>query len=51
VHLANGFFVSDGGYELVLLLAAGAFYFAIAGAGSLSLDGRLADGQMTRSAT
>lgn len=41
VHLANGFFASDGGYELVLLLAAGALYFAIAGAGSLSLDSRL----------
>lgn len=42
VHVANGFFVSDGGYELVLLLAAGALYFAIAGPGHFSLDARLA---------
>lgn len=42
VHLPNGFFVSDGGYELVLLLAAGALYFALAGPGWLSLDARLA---------
>lgn len=41
VHLANGFFVSDGGYELVLLLAAGALYFVLAGPGVLSLDTRL----------
>ncbi|MCC6455933.1 MAG: DoxX family protein [Caldilineaceae bacterium] len=41
VHLANGFFASDGGYELVLLLAAGALYFVLAGPGSLSLDTRL----------
>lgn len=42
VHLTNGFFVSDGGYELVLLLAAGALFFALAGPGQFSLDQRLA---------
>lgn len=42
VHMPNGFFVSDNGYELVLTLAAAALYFAITGAGSLSLDARLA---------
>lgn len=41
VHLPNGFFVSDNGYELVLTLAAGALYFAMTGAGALSLDARL----------
>ena len=41
VHLANGFFVSDGGYELVLLLAAAALYFALRGPGLFSLDARL----------
>ncbi len=41
VHVANGFFASDGGYELVLLLAAAALYFALAGPGLLSLDARL----------
>lgn len=42
VHMPNGFFVSDNGYELVLTLAAGALYFALTGAGTLSLDARLA---------
>jgi len=41
VHLANGFFVSDGGYELVLLLAAAALYFALRGPGQFSLDAQL----------
>ena len=42
VHRANGFFVSDGGYELVLLLFAGAVALALSGAGSLSVDNNLA---------
>jgi putative oxidoreductase len=42
VHVANGFFVSEGGYELVLLLFAGAVGLALSGAGSLSVDNNLA---------
>ncbi|MGO3152947.1 MAG: DoxX family protein [Galactobacter sp.] len=38
VHLEQGFFSTDGGYELVLLLGAGALALAIAGAGSWSAD-------------
>lgn len=41
VHLGNGFFVTEGGYELVLLLAAGALFFALSGPGAWSIDGRL----------
>ena len=41
VHLPNGFFVSDNGYELVLVLGAAALAFAITGASSISLDNRL----------
>ncbi|WP_298587528.1 DoxX family protein [uncultured Kocuria sp.] len=38
VHLPAGFFVADGGVELVLLLAAASALFALAGAGRWSLD-------------
>ena len=38
VHLEQGFFSTDGGYELVLLLGAGALALAVAGAGSWSAD-------------
>ncbi len=41
VHISNGFFVSNGGIELVLVLMAASVAFAIAGAGRLSLDSRL----------
>ncbi|WP_420642314.1 DoxX family protein [Candidatus Leptofilum sp.] len=41
VHLPNGFFVSENGYELVLLLGAAALAFAITGASKLSLDSRI----------
>lgn len=41
VHLANGFFVSENGYELVLLLGVAALAFAITGASEISLDSRL----------
>lgn len=41
VHLANGFFVDAGGYELVLTLGAAALFFALSGPGRLSLDARL----------
>ncbi|MEX5269916.1 DoxX family protein [Kocuria sabuli] len=38
VHLSAGFFVADGGIELVLLLAAASLLFALAGAGRWSVD-------------
>ena len=41
VHLPNGFFVSENGYELVLILGAASLAFAITGASSISLDNRL----------
>ena len=41
VHLSNGFFVSENGYELVLILGAASLAFAITGASSISLDNRL----------
>ncbi|WP_309080650.1 DoxX family protein [Zhihengliuella sp.] len=41
VHLSAGVFVSDGGYELVLLLGAGAAAIALLGAGRASLDAAL----------
>ena len=41
VHAANGVFVTNGGYELVLALAAGLLVVAVLGAGKLSVDGLL----------
>ena len=41
VHIPNGFFVSNNGYELVLLLALGSLAIAISGAGDFSLDNYL----------
>ena len=38
VHLSNGLWVSNNGYELVLALAAGAVALAANGAGRLSVD-------------
>ena len=38
VHLEYGVFISDGGYELVLALGAGALMIALLGAGRLSVD-------------
>lgn len=38
VHLANGFFVSEGGYELAGLTGVVALVLAISGAGRISLD-------------
>ena len=38
VHAPAGVFAANGGYELVLLLAAGAFALALTGAGRASLD-------------
>jgi putative oxidoreductase len=41
VHLRNGFFNTNGGYEHNLVLAAAAFALAGVGAGNWSLDGAL----------
>lgn len=38
VHLGNGIWVTDNGYELVLALGAGALAFVAAGAGAFSVD-------------
>jgi putative oxidoreductase len=38
VHRPNGFFVQNGGYELVLLLLAGSVALALAGPGAVALD-------------
>ena len=39
VHISNGVFVGEGGYELVVALGAGALLLAVFGAGKLSFDG------------
>lgn len=41
VHVENGFFVADGGYELVLLLGVASAAIVIAGAGRYSVDATL----------
>lgn len=41
VHLGNGIWITDNGYELVLALGAGALAFVAAGAGRFSVDGIL----------
>ena len=38
VHVENGFFAANGGYELVFLLAGGALALVIAGPGAYSAD-------------
>ena len=38
VHASNGLFVDNGGYELVLALAAGLLVLAVLGAGKFSAD-------------
>ena len=43
VHLANGFFMSNNGYEFALALMAISLAVLIEGAGKLSLDKRIAD--------
>ena len=42
VHVGNGVFVADGGYELVGVIAAAALLLAAVGAGRYSVDGVLA---------
>jgi len=41
VHMNNGVFVGEGGYELVAALGAGALLLAVFGAGRIALDGAL----------
>lgn len=41
VHIGNGLFVSNNGYEFALLLMMSLFYLAIIGGGRISLDNRL----------
>lgn len=38
VHLANGFFMSNGGYEFAFLWAVAALFIAVRGAGPISVD-------------
>ena len=42
VHLANGFFMSNNGYEFALALFAASIAIAFEGAGKLSVDKHLA---------
>ena len=42
VHLANGFFMSNNGYEFALALLAISVALVFEGAGKLSVDGKLA---------
>jgi putative oxidoreductase len=44
-HTGKGFFVQDGGYELVLLLGAGSLSLALAGAGRFSADALVLRGE------
>jgi putative oxidoreductase len=39
VHIHNGVFVGEGGYELVTALGVGALLLAVIGAGTISIDG------------
>jgi putative oxidoreductase len=43
VHIKNGFFAQNGGYEYTLVLGIAALSFAFTGPGSLSLDALLGD--------
>ena len=43
VHLGNGLFISNNGYEFALMLLAASLALVFAGAGSFSLDRQLAD--------
>jgi putative oxidoreductase len=51
VHLPNGFFVQNGGVELVLLLLAGSIALALAGPGAFALDRLIAPSAGRRSAS
>lgn len=43
VHVPNGFFAMDGGYELVLTLTAGCLALALTGPGALAVDNLFGD--------
>jgi putative oxidoreductase len=45
-HVGNGFFVADGGFELVLLLGAASAAIVFAGAGRFSVDHALRLGRL-----
>lgn len=45
VHVSKGFFISNGGYEFILLLLATSVSVLITGAGRYSLDKKLKTGQ------
>ena len=47
-HLGHGFFVSDGGFELVLLLGGASLTFVLAGAGRFSVDATLGRSSLPR---
>lgn len=44
VHLSNGFFVRNGGYELTLLLLVISIGLALSGSGQYSIDSRIEPG-------
>ncbi|MEH3089814.1 MAG: DoxX family protein [Microbacterium arborescens] len=48
VHLPAGFFATDGGYEYVLVLAAGGLALAFTGAGRVSADHAVLRGRVPR---
>ena len=50
VHLSAGFFVGDGGYEFVLLLAVVGIALALTGPGAISVDGPIRSKRRTRRA-
>lgn len=49
VHVDNGLFAGDGGYELVLVLGAAALLFAAIGSGRFGVDHYLARSRANRS--
>ncbi len=49
VHLPNGFFVRDGGYEFVLTLMGASGALALTGSGALALDQLLFGGRQSTS--
>lgn len=51
VHVQAGVFVDNGGYELVLALAAGLLLIAVRGAGKFSIDAMLPGSSYRRSTT
>ena len=44
VHLANGFFISDNGYEFALSLLAMSLSLSVAGSGRFSADALIREG-------